>query len=376
MGKALALLSRFNSVGTGARRLLNESLDRLQSGFMSVRPPVDLGIVTALDHEFVAAETCMTVKIRGVGGRVVEHEAFGRAPVKFKVIEFEEHNEVFRVVLTQSIKMGNNSAAIATTAMLYEFPEVQDVLMVGIAGGIPSPLKKNDRDSRLVQDHVRLGDIFVSEQPVLQYDYVHRGGQETTNRSNPISISHRIQLAFQALRHEELRRRYPWEPIIERATARLGRQWNRPAAKFDAPSLYDRDGNGNVVPVGQIRHPSHQPRRRRGKPMVHYGRIGSANMLLADAMERERIRVEHGVRAVEMEGSGLADAAWNFGVGYAVVRGICDYCDAGKDNRWQMHASICAGAYARQLVTELISARGPRPVLHTPDAPAAKRRNR
>src|SRR5262249_49319279 len=83
MGKALALLSKFNSVGIEAKRFLNHSLDRLQSGFMSVRKPVDLGIVTALDHEFVAVETCMTVKIKGEGGKVVAHEPFGRAPVKF-----------------------------------------------------------------------------------------------------------------------------------------------------------------------------------------------------------------------------------------------------------------------------------------------------
>jgi nucleoside phosphorylase len=248
--------------------------------------------------------------------------------------------------------------------------------MVGIAGGIPSPLKKNDRDSKLVQEHVRLGDIFVSEQPVLQYDYVHRGGQEVTNRSTPVSISPRIQLAVQSLRQEELKRNYPWELVIDRATAKLGSDWNRPLAKFDAPSLYGRDGNGNVVPVGPLHHPTNQPRRRTGKPMVHYGRIGSANLLLADAIERERIRLELGVRAVEMEGSGLADAAWSFGVGYAIVRGICDYCDAGKDNRWQWHASICAGSYARQLVNELISATGRRVAPRIAAAPAAKRRSR
>jgi nucleoside phosphorylase len=33
-----------------------------------------------------------------------------------------------------------------------------------------------------------------------------------------------------------------------------------------------------------------------------------------------------------------------------VVRGICDYCDSHKNDRWQPYAALCAAAYARSLV--------------------------
>jgi len=47
------------------------------------------------------------------------------------------------------------------------------------------------------------------------------------------------------------------------------------------------------------------------------------------------LREQFGTRAVEMEGSGVADATWSHGVGYLVVRGVCDYCDANKNDQWQ-----------------------------------------
>jgi len=51
-----------------------------------------------------------------------------------------------------------------------------------------------------------------------------------------------------------------------------------------------------------------------------------------------------------MEGSGIADATWNFEVGYLIIRGICDYCDENKNDIWQKYASIAASVYTRALL--------------------------
>jgi hypothetical protein len=59
--------------------------------------------------------------------------------------------------------VGNNSAAIRATLLLSHFQSVASIIMVGIAGGVPNPTK--------VEEHVRLGDIVVSDKGgVVKYD--------------------------------------------------------------------------------------------------------------------------------------------------------------------------------------------------------------
>jgi tetratricopeptide (TPR) repeat protein len=83
-------------------------------------------------------------------------------------------------------------------------------------------------------------------------------------------------------------------------------------------------------------------------------------VLLKDPEKRDELLARFGVRAVEMEGAGIADAAWDGEVGYLVVRGICDYCDEIKGYDWQEYAAIIAAAYARAVLGRMLS-RNPRP---------------
>ena len=54
-----------------------------------------------------------------------------------------------------------------------------------------------------------------------------------------------------------------------------------------------------------------------------------------------------------MEGSGIADAAWMGSIGYIIVRGICDYCDETKSDKWHPYATIAAAAYVKVLIENL-----------------------
>jgi nucleoside phosphorylase len=54
-----------------------------------------------------------------------------------------------------------------------------------------------------------------------------------------------------------------------------------------------------------------------------------------------------------MEGSGIADAAWQAGQQYIVIRGICDYCGPNKTDKWQAYAAVVAAAYARALISAI-----------------------
>ncbi|NOJ41515.1 hypothetical protein [Bradyrhizobium australiense] len=65
------------------------------------------------------------------------------------------------------------------------------------------------------------------------------------------------------------------------------------------------------------------------------------------------MRDRFNVRAVEMEASGLQNAAWAQGKVIFVVQGICDYCDEHKNDDWQNYAALVAAAYTRALIEEM-----------------------
>jgi nucleoside phosphorylase len=108
-----------------------------------------------------------------------------------------------------------------------------------------------------------------------------------------------------------------------------------------------------------LTHPE-DAERRTGQPRVFLGPIASANTLLKDPVRRDALREQLGAKAVEMEGSGVQDATWSHGVGYLVVRGICDYCDSNKNDLWQRFAAVVAAAYVRAVLEAMpVSAAAP-----------------
>jgi hypothetical protein len=139
-----------------------------------------------------------------------------------------------------------------------------------------------------------------------------------------------------------------WETKIDRylSASRNVSAWKRPSESKD--KLIDTpDGKGSEIP-----HPKGNARRHR-KPRVFHGPIGAANMVLGDPAKREALRVRWKIKAIEMEGYGVADASWVANVGYLVVRGTCDYCNATKNDDWHRYAALIAAAYACTVVEYL-----------------------
>jgi len=135
----------------------------------------------------------------------------------------------------------------------------------------------------------------------------------------------------------------PWLKFIDQATDQLGMA--RPPEETDV--LAD-----STAPEVRIPHPE-DPKRVKGQPRILIGPIASANKLLKNPAKRDELRRRFGVKAVEMEGSGIADATWNHEVGYLIVRGICDYCDSNKGDDWQEYAALIAAAYTRALLESI-----------------------
>ncbi|KAL2848940.1 nucleoside phosphorylase domain-containing protein [Aspergillus pseudodeflectus] len=82
-------------------------------------------------------------------------------------------------------------------------------------------------------------------------------------------------------------------------------------------------------------------------PEIHYGIIASGNTLVEDAAMRDQIFADLGEDCicVEMEAAGLMN---HFPC--LVIRGICDYADSHKNDRWQRYASATAAAYTKELL--------------------------
>ena len=292
-----------------------------------------LAIVTALSKEFAAVEVMLDqhvdITIPGDPGRYTVG-MIGPYPV----------------VVTLLPKMGNNLATAVSSNLLRSFPNINDILMVGIAGGVPDP--KN------VENHVRLGDIVISmDNGVMQFDLgkleqvVHEGEpphEQFTIRASDPPPSARLQQAVRLLEARRIRKEHPWEQYIARATV-LENAMRPPNTK---DTLYDSADPNKVIP-----HPK-DPTRVSRQPKLHYGLIGSSNILLKEPKLRDRLRDDHKVRAIEMEGSGIATATWISGqTGYLLIRGICDYCDSHKNNIWQGYAAVVAAAYVRSLIESI-----------------------
>lgn len=236
------------------------------------------------------------------------------------------------VVVALQKKPANNSASAVASHLPHSFPNLEDVLMVGIAGGVPQP---KDPDK-----HVRLGDVVVCDQNgIVQFDHVkwEQGHVKVRSAAPPPSAS--LLGKARILEAGRLAGSYPWEQHIQRAKVEGAA---RPATSEDR--LF---ASGDSV--RELIHPD-DPWRRSGHPRIHYGAIGSSNVLLKNPEVRDALRDNFGVRAIEMEGSGIADGTWSARLGYIVIRGICDYCDAHKNDTWQGYAALAAGAYARALI--------------------------
>jgi nucleoside phosphorylase len=290
-----------------------------------------IGIITALPKEYVAVEVLLENKLdvkvpgQGAGRRYL----IGEIPT----VRGDSHSVVLSLA-----EMGNNLAATRATLLLEHFPTVMSIIMTGIAGGIPSPEKPDD--------NVRLGDIVVSNKMgVIQYDFDKETISETIHRHPPRPPSASLLEAVNLLEAGELRGSRPWQQYIDRASQYLDAK--RPPASHDFLS-------SSLDPSAKLEHPT-DPKRRENLPRIFIGPIASSNKLLKNPIRRDQLRDRFGVKAVEMEGSGIADATWNHEKGYLVVRGICDYCDANKGDDWQQYAAIIAAAYTRALIESIPS---------------------
>lgn len=208
--------------------------------------------------------------------------------------------------------------------VLRDLPNLEMGLLVGIAGGIPSPTRD-----------IQLGDVAVAvpegDRPgVVGYDLGKAGENDTfelkhwQNATHPLlrSVINIIRARNECGFRRHLR-------ILEKRP-----EFRRP----DSPASSDWSPAEHL----QSAH-----------PMVHYGTILSGNSVIKAKARRDYLKAKYGGIAVEMEAAGMMTR-----LPVAVIRGISDFADSSKDDAWQPYAAITAAAYAKEVLTNLPSDNG------------------
>ncbi|GKZ75546.1 hypothetical protein AnigIFM56816_000199 [Aspergillus niger] len=290
------------------------------------------------------------------------------------------------IVLTCLPTMGTTSTASAVTSLLHMFPSIRFVLLVGVAGGIPS-------------NGVRLGDVVVSvpvsggyggvvgwDRGMLVGDgrvVVQNGGG--FGRRSEAGVGPAVKSVIDGLKHDgdnlvkmrikecldDVEGRFPrlvprWTRCDGLRDPLLGRWW----VFSDSCLCLVGWVLWKVVVAGVIgllglwglrmvdfgfgremwKEKVMRTEKKERNVRVHYGLIASGNFVVKDARARDALgkEFEEDILCVEMEAAGVVDL-----VPCIVVRGICDYADSQKNKDWQEYAAMVAAAYARILLESL-----------------------
>lgn len=294
----------------------------------SLASRVSFAIVTALPKEYAAAKAMLDrpVPFRASGCGAMHDYLLGEIPAR---------GSGTHAVALLLADQGNPTSAALSAAAIHDFPDLNAVIMVGIAGGVPHPAKP--------ENHVRLGDIVATGPGgIVKYDFVKEHRDRIEPKPAPRPPSAVLSQAARRLEAAALEGLRPWEQHIARASSLSAM---RPPAEADRLAE-------TADPSRWVVHPA-DPDRRVGSPRVFLGTIGAADRLQKNAVTRDALRDQFSVRAIEMEGAGVAEAAWLSERQFFAVRGICDYCDDHKNDVWQPYAAVVAAAYTRALLEEV-----------------------
>ncbi|KAH7233510.1 nucleoside phosphorylase domain-containing protein [Fusarium tricinctum] len=241
---------------------------------------------------------------------------------------------------------GTASAAITGSHLLSSLPHIKIGLLVGIGGGIPRP----GRD-------IRLGDVVVSQPNgkcggVVQYDFGKAKADSTWERKGSFNMPPTVLLsALAKLQAEHELEDSQTGKILETMITKFPRmktQYSFQGVDNDIlfPSTFKHSG-GDTCDLCGLSEQVVREKRESTDPVVHYGLIASGNTLVNDADTRENIfkLAEEECLCVETVAAGLANT-----FPCLVIRGISDYADSHKNDRWQRYASATAAAFAVELL--------------------------
>ncbi|KAL4745055.1 hypothetical protein BDW72DRAFT_208515 [Aspergillus terricola var. indicus] len=248
--------------------------------------------------------------------------------------------------LCLAARSGTSNAAITATDFRRSFPKLRFGLLVGIGGGVP-------RDPSESCD-IRLGDVVVAAPGTLSNGLTHYDhGKQLSDGfillNFPASIPWVLEGAVGKVKAFEILDQSTMLQTISAVTEKYP-VFQRPDDQHDLlfqPTYGHIAGNPNCDECAKEHLVKRNPRKRL-VPHVHYGPIASGNQVVKSPEKRESLRESYGVFCIEMEAAGVMPTLPSL-----VIRGISDYADSHKNDRWQKYAALAAAAYAKELLTRI-----------------------
>ncbi|KAF3921511.1 hypothetical protein AA313_de0200352 [Arthrobotrys entomopaga] len=279
------------------------------------------------------------------------------------------------VVLALLPGTGKATASSTATKIQAEYKKIRIVFLVGICGGVP----RSD-------DEVILGDVVIST-GIVQYDFGKQYPGRYSNKENLEKYiskpDHSIQSQLCMLETENLR------DFIEKKTAthlkdlqvkaagkRRGEKYQYPGAtedklfkanyrhqhrgSQDSKCKLCNDGNDSICDEALssscqelncdeenivVRDRLNSQNKTSYRPSIHIGLVGSADTVIKSGEHRDSHAKLGRIIAFEMEGAGISTT-----INCIVVKGICDYADSHKNNKWQPFAAATAASALKAML--------------------------
>ncbi|KAJ4857550.1 phosphorylase superfamily domain-containing protein [Trichoderma breve] len=228
-------------------------------------------------------------------------------------------------------RVGNNTAATVATRMVSSFPNIRVGLMVGVGGGIPHK--------------TRLGDVVIScpngtEPGVVQWDMGKTEAALTRFKADHITTRKNMLKYLKKLEKD------PDVPESYKKSDSLQDLLFHPSyghVEADESCLSDEDEDD----CRRCDKSKLVRRSKRESGLIHCGLIASGNQVIKDANLRDSLskQFKNEILCIEMEAAGLMN---DFPC--VVIRGIADYSDSHKNEKWQDYAAATAAACAKALL--------------------------
>lgn len=201
-------------------------------------------------------------------------------------------NNFYEIAIIQLIDMANVNAAIFTVHAVTDW-NPSALLMVGIAAA--------------ASNEQNLGDVIVSSDI-----YYYERSKETDSGTL-------------------------LEPQTHKASASLCNRFNSLSTKTK-----------ETFAIGKER-----PDQSDTRPKVSIGVIASGEKIIAKEALRQDIQRRHRkIHAIEMEGYGLANAAWQNSNHWLVIKALSDYADSNKNDEWQPYAAAVAAGFTKAFLLD------------------------
>ncbi|MCP3392346.1 hypothetical protein NLM27_26715 [Bradyrhizobium sp. CCGB12] len=276
-----------------------------------MKPFVDIGLLTIRDDEFAAVLKAFPDDPGIYKGRHREYA--------LRTTDAGQHAR-YRIAILRQIEQGNGEAQEAARD-LYDDLHPSLILVVGIAGGLPS-------------DDITLGDVVLSTR-VHDFSVEARKFREDTSYNvggGPIDKALAAGIANLAAREAE-----------------LGEWWSglppRPEVTFSRNKLYGpADWQRELRTKLQVHYGKNVPAR---PPRFSAGSIASSDRLVKDPLLLfPWIRTARAILAIEMESAGVHRATRDK-TPMVSIRGLSDIVGLKRLDAWTKYACSSAAAFTR-----------------------------